>query len=135
MHGAWVVLAEFCRDAVASHTYTRAHTHTQIRLPPKALEAAKALGKAGDVYYCLKLLEATGISTVPGSGFGQEVRVSLIWCMHTLRTTVCKRTVQMPRDVVNQLLHGQASFDEKRKLAPSTCAPQSCHERRSWLTS
>ena len=31
---------------------------------------AKAAGKAGDVFYCLKLLEATGISTVPGSGFG-----------------------------------------------------------------
>lgn len=50
------------------------HAHTlQIRLPPKAMEAAKSLGKAPDVYYCLKLLEDTGISTVPGSGFGQEV--------------------------------------------------------------
>lgn len=36
------------------------------------MEAAKAAGKAPDVFYCLKLLEATGISTVPGSGFGQE---------------------------------------------------------------
>lgn len=43
----------------------------QIKLPPKALEAAKAAGKAADVFYCLKLLEVTGISTVPGSGFGQ----------------------------------------------------------------
>ena len=24
------------------------------------------------MFYCLKLLEATGISTVPGSGFGQK---------------------------------------------------------------
>jgi len=51
--------------------------HAQIRLPPKAMEAAKAKGKAADVYYCLKLLEATGISTVPGSGFGQQVREPL----------------------------------------------------------
>lgn len=43
----------------------------QIKLPAKAIEAAKAAGKAPDVFYCLKLLEATGISTVPGSGFGQ----------------------------------------------------------------
>ena len=38
----------------------------------QAVAAAKAAGKAPDVFYCLKLLEATGISTVPGSGFGQE---------------------------------------------------------------
>ena len=44
----------------------------QIRLPPKAIEAAKKLGKQPDVLYCLRLLETTGISTVPGSGFGQE---------------------------------------------------------------
>lgn len=42
------------------------------RLPPKAVEAAAAAGKAQDVFYCLRLLEATGISTVPGTGFGQK---------------------------------------------------------------
>ena len=36
------------------------------------MEAAKAAGKTPDTFYCLKLLEATGISTVPGSGFGQQ---------------------------------------------------------------
>mmetsp|Transcript_16073 Transcript_16073/g.22146 ORF Transcript_16073/g.22146 Transcript_16073/m.22146 type:complete len:485 (-) Transcript_16073:486-1940(-) len=44
----------------------------QITLPPAAIAAAKAAGKAPDVFYCLRLLEATGISTVPGSGFGQK---------------------------------------------------------------
>jgi glutamate--glyoxylate aminotransferase len=58
---------------------------TQIRLPPKAIEAAKKLGKAPDVFYCLRLLEATGISTVPGSGFGQEEGT-----FH-LRTTILPR--------------------------------------------
>lgn len=73
-----------CCETVAlyapfEHKQTNAtHLHTQIRLPPKAMEAAKALGKAPDVYYCLKLLESTGISTVPGSGFGQEVGVRLM---------------------------------------------------------
>ncbi len=57
----------------------------QIKLPPKALEAAKAAGKAADVFYCLRLLEATGISTVPGSGFGQEEGT-----FH-LRTTILPR--------------------------------------------
>lgn len=42
-----------------------------VSMPPKAMAAAEAAGKAPDVFYCLALLEATGISTVPGSGFGQ----------------------------------------------------------------
>jgi len=44
----------------------------QIRLPAKALEAAKNNGKAPDALYAMELLEATGICVVPGSGFGQE---------------------------------------------------------------
>lgn len=48
------------------------YSFPQIQLPPKAIEAAKRAGKVPDVFYCLKLLEATGISTVPGSGFGQK---------------------------------------------------------------
>jgi hypothetical protein len=40
------------------------YSFPQIKLPPRAIEAAKAAGKAPDVFYCLKLLEATGISTV-----------------------------------------------------------------------
>ena len=48
------------------------YSFPQIKLPPGALQAAKQAGKVPDVFYCLKLLEATGISTVPGSGFGQK---------------------------------------------------------------
>merc|ERR1711871_639477 len=44
----------------------------QIELPQGAVDAAAAAGKAADAYYCLALLEATGIVVVPGSGFGQE---------------------------------------------------------------
>jgi len=43
----------------------------QIHLPQKAIEAAKAANKAPDAFYALRLLEATGIVVVPGSGFGQ----------------------------------------------------------------
>ena len=32
---------------------------------------ADAAGSARDALYCMKLLEATGIVVVPGSGFGQ----------------------------------------------------------------
>lgn len=41
-------------------------------LPDKALKEAKRLGLLPDEFYCLRLLEATGICTVPGSGFGQK---------------------------------------------------------------
>ena len=61
----------------------------QLRLPPKAVEAAKAAGKAPDVFYCLRLLEETGISTVPGSGFGQAEGT-----FH-LRTTILPREEKM----------------------------------------
>ena len=37
----------------------------------QAIEAAQKAGKAPDTFYCLDLLEQTGILTVPGSGFGQ----------------------------------------------------------------
>jgi alanine transaminase len=43
----------------------------RIRLPEKAIEAAKAAKKAPDTFYALRLLESTGVVVVPGSGFGQ----------------------------------------------------------------
>ena len=43
----------------------------KINLPQKAVEAAKTVGKKPDDFYCLEMLDATGICTVPGSGFGQ----------------------------------------------------------------
>ena len=43
----------------------------QLRLPQKAIDAAKERGVAPDAMYCLDLLEQTGIVVVPGSGFGQ----------------------------------------------------------------
>ncbi|EFX01072.1 alanine aminotransferase [Grosmannia clavigera kw1407] len=42
-----------------------------IKVPAKAAEAAAAEGRTADEFYCLKMLEATGVCVVPGSGFGQ----------------------------------------------------------------
>lgn len=44
----------------------------QITLPPGAITAAQSKGVAPDVFYCLELLNETGIATTPGSGFGQK---------------------------------------------------------------
>ncbi|KAL7113958.1 hypothetical protein ACP275_04G091700 [Erythranthe tilingii] len=43
----------------------------RIVLPNKALEAAKEAKTAPDAFYARRLLNATGIVVVPGSGFGQ----------------------------------------------------------------
>lgn len=43
----------------------------RLELPKKAIEAAKKQGQEPDVFYAFKLLEATGICVIPGSGFGQ----------------------------------------------------------------
>ncbi len=48
------------------------YSFPQVKLPKAAISAAQKAGKTPDVFYCLRLLEATGISTVPGSGFGQK---------------------------------------------------------------
>lgn len=48
------------------------YSFPQITLPPAAVAAAAAAKKVPDVFYCLALLGETGISVVPGSGFGQE---------------------------------------------------------------
>lgn len=43
-----------------------------INLPPAAVEQAKKEGRTPDEYYALRLLDATGVCVVPGSGFGQK---------------------------------------------------------------
>ncbi|KAL8157043.1 glutamate--glyoxylate aminotransferase 2 [Apium graveolens] len=79
-----------CRNVVCNFTEGAMYSFPQVRLPPKAIETAQKAGKVPDVFYCLKLLEATGISTVPGSGFGQKDGV-----FH-LRTTILPAEEDMP---------------------------------------
>eukprot|EP01134_Creolimax_fragrantissima_P000019 CFRG0019T1 len=47
------------------------YTFPRIVLPQKAIDEAQERGIAPDAYYCLQLLEETGVCTVPGSGFKQ----------------------------------------------------------------
>ncbi|CAI6331663.1 unnamed protein product [Periconia digitata] len=43
-----------------------------ITLPAKAIEQAKKEGRQPDEFYCFRMLDATGICVVAGSGFGQR---------------------------------------------------------------
>ncbi|KAK9356891.1 pyridoxal phosphate-dependent transferase [Lipomyces doorenjongii] len=43
-----------------------------ISIPPKAIKEAQRLNEEPDQFYCLELLEQTGVCVIPGSGFGQK---------------------------------------------------------------
>jgi len=43
-----------------------------ITLPKEAISFAKSKNLEPDLYYCLRLLDETGLCAVPGSGFGQK---------------------------------------------------------------
>lgn len=43
-----------------------------VQLPTQVIDAARASGQSPDTFYCLSLLEETGICVVPASCFGQD---------------------------------------------------------------
>lgn len=73
-----------------------------IKLPPKAIEAAKKAGKAPDVFYAFELLEKTGILIVPGTSFGQ-----LPGTYH-MRTTILPQTEKL-----REMMKKFANFHEE----------------------
>ncbi|XP_034039936.1 alanine aminotransferase 2-like isoform X1 [Thalassophryne amazonica] len=48
------------------------YSFPRITIPEKAVKEALAKGQLPDLFYCLKMLEETGVCLVPGSGFGQK---------------------------------------------------------------
>lgn len=67
----------------------------RIFIPAKAVEEAQAHKMAPDMFYCMKLLEETGICVVPGSGFGQRegtyhFRMTILPPMEKLKTVLQK---------------------------------------------
>lgn len=66
-----------------------------IKIPPKAIAAAKAAGQKPDAFYCFQMLEETGICVVPGSGFGQvegtfHFRTTILPPLEKLQVTMDK---------------------------------------------
>lgn len=67
----------------------------RIFIPTKAVEEAQAHKMAPDMFYCMKLLEETGICVVPGSGFGQRegtyhFRMTILPPVEKLKTVLQK---------------------------------------------
>ncbi|KAL4648455.1 alanine aminotransferase 2-like isoform X1 [Arapaima gigas] len=48
------------------------YSFPRITIPERAVQEAKEKGQAPDMFYCMQLLDETGICVVPGSGFGQK---------------------------------------------------------------
>ncbi|KAL0694708.1 hypothetical protein Bca4012_061888 [Brassica carinata] len=79
-----------------------------IKLPQKAIAAAEAAKTAPDTFYCKRLLNATGVVVVPGSGFRQ---VPGTW---HFRLTILPQEDKIPA-IVNRLTEFHKSFmDEFR---------------------
>uniref|UniRef100_A0A8C0H3L0 alanine transaminase n=1 Tax=Chelonoidis abingdonii TaxID=106734 RepID=A0A8C0H3L0_CHEAB len=48
------------------------YSFPRIQIPARAVQEAQVRGFAPDMFFCLQLLEETGICVVPGSGFGER---------------------------------------------------------------
>uniref|UniRef100_A0A673BQ07 alanine transaminase n=1 Tax=Sphaeramia orbicularis TaxID=375764 RepID=A0A673BQ07_9TELE len=48
------------------------YSFPSLTIPEKAVREARDKGQQPDMFYCMKMLEETGICLVPGSGFGQR---------------------------------------------------------------
>lgn len=57
------------------------YSFPRINLPDKAIKAAEEAKTAPDAFYARRLLNATGIVVVPGSGFGQVIVIFFTTCI------------------------------------------------------
>jgi len=91
---------------VCQETEGSMYSFPRIYLPSAALEAAKQRGKAPDVFYCLELLEETGLCCVPGSGF-QQVEGT-----YHFRTTILPPEHEFP-EIIRKLTAFHVAFMSK----------------------
>ncbi|XP_012668562.1 alanine aminotransferase 1 isoform X2 [Otolemur garnettii] len=78
------------------------YSFPRVQLPPRAVQRAQELGLAPDMFFCLRLLEETGICVVPGSGFGQREG-----------TYHFRMTILPPMEKLRQLLEKLSQFHTK----------------------
>ncbi|RLN69799.1 hypothetical protein BBJ28_00007687 [Nothophytophthora sp. Chile5] len=78
------------------------YTFPQITLSPKAVKAAETAGLAPDAFYCMQMLDQTGIVVVPGSGFGQKEG-----------TWHFRSTILPPEETVDEVIEKTATFHAK----------------------
>ncbi|CAJ1444241.1 unnamed protein product, partial [Effrenium voratum] len=98
----------------------------QVYLPERFLQEARSAGKAPDMLYCIKMLEATGVIVVPGSGFGQRngtwhYRITILPEEEKLRR-VLDRMKKFHMDFLDKYLSpGERAIED---VTPTPCLPQ-----------
>ncbi|MFH4974292.1 hypothetical protein AB6A40_001001 [Gnathostoma spinigerum] len=84
------------------------YAYPRLHLPHKAFAAAKSKGVQPDFFYAMEMLEATGICTVPGSGFGQKEGTQ------HFRTTILPQTDLM-KEMLDRFKPFHSEFMKKYK--------------------
>lgn len=82
------------------------YSFPRVELPPRAVRRAQELGMAPDMFFCLCLLEETGICVVPGSGFGQREGT------YHFRMTILPPMEKL-RPLLEKLSHFHAKFTQE----------------------
>lgn len=80
----------------------------QIKIPPKAIAAAKEKNMPADTFYAFELLEQAGICIVPGSGFKQQPGT------YHFRTTILPQTDKL-KIMLEKFRKFHVSFMERYK--------------------
>ncbi|XP_055909619.1 alanine aminotransferase 1 [Eupeodes corollae] len=80
----------------------------QIKIPPKAIEAAKKKNMPADTFYAFELLEEAGICIVSGSGFKQQPGT------YHFRTTILPQTEKL-KEMLEKFQKFHVSFMNKYK--------------------
>lgn len=88
---------------VCQETEGALYSFPRITLPSAFLQLAKSKGKQPDVLYCLELLNETGLSCVPGSGFQQAPDTFHI------RTTILPQENRF-QDIINRFTSFHQGF-------------------------
>lgn len=92
-----------------------------LHLPPKAIAAAKEAGVAPDVFYCLALLDATGISSTPGETYKPTICFAIECilrpCYHTLTlSTFCSQVLALPESLLLPFLNWYFRHEPSRSV-------------------
>uniref|UniRef100_A0ACD5UL98 Uncharacterized protein n=1 Tax=Avena sativa TaxID=4498 RepID=A0ACD5UL98_AVESA len=95
----------------------------RLHLPQKAVGAARAAGASPDAYYALRLLHATGIVVVPGSGFGQAPGT------YHFRCTILPQEDKIPAIISRFKEFHEKFMDEYRDGAPTSSKTESVSDK------
>ncbi|KAM0848784.1 hypothetical protein ACQ4PT_054158 [Festuca glaucescens] len=95
----------------------------RLHLPQKAIGAAQAAGAAPDAYYALRLLQATGIVVVPGSGFGQAPGT------YHFRCTILPQEDKIPAIISRFKEFHEKFMDEYRDGSPASSKTESVEDK------